>query len=82
LLFVAQPSRSASVVEVVALTASLPKKLCTWLVYLPGSTIESIFLRMVYPEFTMVYPYPVPAAARSPTIAVVSMVGIRKDCSW
>jgi hypothetical protein len=85
LLFVAQPERSVSVLEVVALTASLPKKLCMWLVYLPGCTIESMFLRMMYPELTMVYPCPVPAAARSPTIAVVNMVGmivmVRKDYS-
>ncbi len=68
---VAQPDMSSSVVEVVRLTASLPKKLCMWLVYFPGWTMESMFLRMMYPELTRVYACTVPAVASRRVVASI-----------
>ena len=59
-----QPCCNSAVVLMLTLTASLPKKLCMWLSYLPGMTIGSMFLRMKNLTWVFVNALARPAEAR------------------
>lgn len=61
---VAQPFCSSAVVLRFVLTTSLPKKLCMWLLYRPGLTMGSMFLRMKKSTLVFVKAPARPAEAR------------------